>query len=245
MSHHETFAPSNPAPKHLYSREALVGHRRTMSNNGERLEAFQGVRKGHRRTFSNNAAELQVILTPAQARNQAKAVIEEGKSGEESTERGAKVSLQQQGKGGFLGVLDAAILYFHGDSSPTASVAYAQGVSREDYSEISSVVAELKGKVHVLEAENEALRIETKRLAAQRENYASHIGALNTKMLDLQLALTEERKRSIRAKITPIDLSQNKVQVRSLDPSPRDSPLNRSKGKPPTPAKTNKPLKAQ
>lgn len=214
------------------------------SSNGERLEAFQGVRKGHRRTFSNNAAEMQVILTPAQARTQAKAVIEESKSGEESTERGTKGSLQQ-GKGGFLGVLDAAILYFHGDSSPTVSAAYAQKGSREDYSEITSIVTELQGKVHVLEAENEALRIETKRLAAQRENYASHIGALNTKMLDLQLALTEERKRSIRAKVTPIDLSQNKVQVRSLDPSPRDSPLNRSKGKPPTPAKTNKPFKAQ
>jgi len=230
----DAFAPSNPAPKHLYSREALVGHRRTMSSNGGRLEAFQGLRKGHRRTFSNNAAELQVILAPAQERT--RTVIEEGKSGEESTERGPKSSGQPGTKGGFVGVLEAAILYFQGEASPALS----QGVPKADYADITSVVTQLQGKVVSLEAENEALRLEAKRLAAQRENYASHIGALNTKLLDLQLALAEERKRSIRAKVTPIDLSQSKTQVRSLDPSPRDSPLNRSKGKPPTPAKTTK-----
>lgn len=210
-----------------------------MSSNGDRLEAFQGLRKGHRRTFSNNAAELQVILTPAQERIRVKAVIEEGKSGEEWTERGPQGSEQPGTKGGFVGVLEAAILYFQGEPSHTLP----QGVPKTDAADIS-VVAELQSKVASLLAENEALRLEAKRLAAQRENYASHIGTLNTKLLDLQLALAEERKRSIRAKITPIDLSQSKAQVRSLDPSPRDSPLNRSKGKPPTPAKPTKPFKA-
>ena len=53
----------------------------------------------------------------------------------------------------------------------------------------------LESRIHSLEAENEEMRAENQRLTAQRENYVMSIGSLNTKILDLQLALDEGREK--------------------------------------------------
>lgn len=173
---------------------ATNAHRRTMSTTTSPVHVLT---KGHRRTFSNNAADLQKILK----KNTANLSVAQEESGKNSV------------KGGFVGVLDAAIVYFKQER-------------RQNYEEKNTLLPDLSSKMQSLESENEELRQEIKRLTSQREQYVSHIGDLNTKILDLELALQEAlRKRS-------------EGELGGRKGSPRDS---LRKGKHPTPGKAFKP----
>ena len=224
------FAPPTTSSRHLYGSPAFSTHRRTLSNTAAPVPPFPSQKGAHRRTFSNNASDLQRILAGSPPASS-------GKSTETVPKLPAKV-VPPPTKSGFVGMLDAAITYFDG-SSPVQTTEFQPSADHD----LSGVVSTLESRICALEVENEGLKLETKRLASQRENYITHIGTLNTQLLDLQLAFEEEKQRKSgktagKEPMESLDLSE----VRRGGESPRDKKgegRGSSKGKPPTPAKGN------
>ena len=187
---------SRPAAgsRHLYGPEG-TGHRRTLSNNTEKYQAFKSNR-GHRRTMSNSTVDFQRILATSptaekplpEARPQTPDSL-----GEE--EHKPSVSARKK-KRAFQGMLDAAITYFS-EKQAAYVPAFAPSTDSAD-AEVSDMRSELRSleiRIKEMEGRNEDLRTENQALMVQRETYALTIGSLNTKILDLQLLLEERSEK--------------------------------------------------
>ena len=92
---------------------------------------------------------------------------------------------------GFLGTLDAAILYFETVQHVPLTSSHSLDEATHLRQELDTALARVKA----LEKTAALLASENSNYQRQREAYERHIGALNTRILDLQMALDECRAR--------------------------------------------------
>ena len=86
---------------------------------------------------------------------------------------------------GFLGMLDAAIIYFAEDR-PVRPVTSTNYSVQEEALNLRTSITGLKQRLVELENENEGLNRANQKLSAQHEHYSRHISQLNAKLSDLQ-----------------------------------------------------------
>lgn len=161
-----------------------ASHRRVRSNSYRTISARADL--NHHRTLSSQTSKpLFLYRTPLSAsRKDHKGLSTEASSPPTSP----PLTQRKQGRG-FLSTLDAAILYFE-------TVQHAPLIP----SPVPDEVAYLRQELSRMAARNKALEQNTAQLSyekanhqRQREAYERHIGALNTRLLDLQVSLKECR----------------------------------------------------
>jgi len=187
MAEFAPFVPAAVSTKRLYTRDGLAAHRRTLSSNTGQYQAFADSR-GHRRTLSNSTADFQTLLAASpSADKQSKLRVSPNSIGEEDDKKQRTV---KRGKRGFIGTLDAAIVYFgEGQRSYSTLVAGAGG----EAAQLRAEMEQLQVQIEHLERRNDSLKTANELLTAQREVVSLAIGSLNTKILDLELLLKERK----------------------------------------------------
>lgn len=162
-----------------------TSHRRVRSNSYRAINAREDL--SHHRNLSNQLSKpLFQERTPLSASRR----DHKGLSTEASSPPTSPPLTQRKPGRGFLGTLDAAILYF-------------ETVQRVPLipSPVPDEVAYLRQELGRMAARNRTLEQNTTQLSSenvnhqrQREAYERHIGALNTRLLDLQMSLNECRE---------------------------------------------------
>jgi hypothetical protein len=139
--------------------------------------------------MSNSTADFQRILATSPSADKQGKIPIRADSNEENEEEKRKTA-GNRGKRGFLGTLDAAIVYFgEGQRGYSAMVEGRDG----EVGQLKEEMEQLQLQIEAFERRNEELKAQNERLISQREVVSRSIGSLNTQILDLELQLKERK----------------------------------------------------
>jgi chromosome segregation ATPase len=217
----ELFSRANLSQRHLYSK-AGMGHRRTSSNNLDKIKGLQF--SGHRRTHSGTEFEAkQVTIVSPHAGQKSKPPITPVKDNLKQNSNQTSVSLNRnKKKNGFMGMLTAAIEYF--DNEPT--------VAENDISYLKAEISKLNARQDEMERSNQyllteysMLRVTLEEQNALRQRYDNYLNQLNSQTVDLEVALKntrqllkleKEKNRKLRAQLSNTASRRDSLENSSL-----------------------------